>query len=55
MAKTARDRVARLFDDVEPAGSFSAQLLAPAHLLELEVCPGSGRCGFRSVRRWRGS
>jgi hypothetical protein len=37
MAKTARDRLARLFDDVEPAGSFSAQLLAPAHLLELEV------------------
>lgn len=29
--------MARLFDDVEPAGSFSAQLLAPAHLLELEV------------------
>lgn len=37
MPKTARDRLARLFDEVEPAGSFSAQLLAPAHLLELEV------------------
>ncbi|HYQ64888.1 2OG-Fe(II) oxygenase [Actinophytocola sp.] len=37
MARTARDRLAGLFDDVEPAGSFSAQLLAPAHLLELEV------------------
>lgn len=37
MAKTARERLAQLFDDAEPAGSFSAQLLAPAHLLELEV------------------
>lgn len=37
MAKTARERLVRLFDDVEPAGSFSALLLAPAHLLELEV------------------
>jgi hypothetical protein len=37
MAKMARDRLARQFDDVEPAGSFSAQLLAPAHLLELDV------------------
>ena len=37
MAKTARERLARLLDDSEPAGSFSAQLLAPAHLLRLEV------------------
>lgn len=37
MAKTARERLAQLFDDAEPAGSFSAQLLAPAHLLQLEV------------------
>jgi hypothetical protein len=37
MVKTARERLARLFDDAEPAGSFSAQLLAPAHLLEFEV------------------
>jgi hypothetical protein len=37
MAKTARERLARLFDDVELAGSFSAQLLAPAHMLQLEV------------------
>jgi hypothetical protein len=37
MAKTARERLARLLDDSEPAGSFSAQLLAPAHFLRLEV------------------
>jgi 2OG-Fe(II) oxygenase superfamily len=37
MAKTARERLARLLDDSEPGGSFSAQLLAPAHLLRLEV------------------
>jgi predicted 2-oxoglutarate/Fe(II)-dependent dioxygenase YbiX len=37
MAKTALERLARLFDDTEPTGSFSAQLLAPARLLQLEV------------------
>jgi hypothetical protein len=37
MAKTARERLARLLDDSAPGGSFSAQLLAPAHLLRLEV------------------
>jgi hypothetical protein len=37
MAKTARERLARLLDDSEPTGSVSAQLLAPAHLLQLEV------------------
>ncbi|MGI8814370.1 MAG: 2OG-Fe(II) oxygenase [Pseudonocardia sp.] len=37
MAKMARERLARLLGDSEPAGSFSAQLLAPAHLLQLEV------------------
>ncbi len=37
MAKTARERLAHLLDDAEPVGSFSAQLLAPAHLLEFEV------------------
>ena len=37
MAKTARERLARLLGDSEPAGSFSAQLLAPAHVLQLEV------------------
>lgn len=37
MAKTARERLARLLGDAEPTGSFSAQLLAPARLLEVEV------------------
>ena len=37
MAKTARERLARLLDDAEPAGSFSAQLPLPAHFLQLEV------------------
>jgi 2-oxoglutarate-Fe(II)-dependent oxygenase superfamily protein len=37
MTKTARERLARLFADAEPAGSFSTQLLAPAQVLELEV------------------
>ena len=37
MTKTARERLARLLGDSEPAGSFSAQLLAPAHLLQLKV------------------
>ncbi|MQA63556.1 MAG: 2OG-Fe(II) oxygenase [Actinophytocola sp.] len=37
MAKTARERLARLLGDSEPTGSFSAQLLAPAQLLQLEV------------------
>jgi hypothetical protein len=37
MAKTARERLARLLGDLAPGGSFSAQLLAPAHLLRLEV------------------
>ena len=37
MTKTARERLARLFAGAEPAGSFSAQLLAPAQALELEV------------------
>jgi hypothetical protein len=37
MAKTTRERLARLLGDSEPTGSFSAQLLAPAHLLQLEV------------------
>jgi hypothetical protein len=37
VAKAARERLARLLGDAEPAGSFSAQLLAPAHLLQLEV------------------
>ncbi|MGI9000064.1 MAG: 2OG-Fe(II) oxygenase [Pseudonocardia sp.] len=37
MAKAARERLARLLGDAGPAGSFSAALSAPAHLLQLEV------------------
>jgi hypothetical protein len=43
MTKTARERLARLFAGAEPAGSFSAQMLAPAQALELELeVPGVG-------------
>ena len=34
---TARERLARLLSDSEPTRAFSAQLLAPEHLLQLEV------------------
>src|SRR3954447_20666834 len=37
MTKTARERLGHLLRDSEAAGSFSAQLLAPAHSLRLEV------------------
>lgn len=38
MTQTARERLAQLLGDGDdPAGSFSAQVLAPAHLVELEV------------------
>ncbi|MGH3621527.1 MAG: hypothetical protein ACRDQ5_07025, partial [Sciscionella sp.] len=37
MATTARERLAGLLGDSESTGSFSAELLAPAHLLQLEV------------------
>ncbi len=37
MAKAARERLARLLSDSEPARLFSAQLVAPAHVLQLEV------------------
>ena len=37
MAKTARERLAQLLGDSERSGSYSAQLLAPANLLELTV------------------
>ncbi|RJQ89316.1 2OG-Fe(II) oxygenase [Amycolatopsis panacis] len=42
MKTTARERLARLFAGAEPAGSFSAQMTAPAQVLELEVS-GAGR------------
>ena len=37
MGRTARDRLARLLDDAEAPGSFSAQILAPADALQVEV------------------
>lgn len=37
MTTTARERLAQLFAGTEPTGSFSAQILAPAETLELEV------------------
>jgi hypothetical protein len=37
MAKTARERLARLLDDSATTGTFSARFLAPAHFLHLEV------------------
>jgi hypothetical protein len=54
MAKTARERLAQLLEDSEPDGRFSAQLLAPARLLELEVA-GVGSVAFRSAHPWRRS
>lgn len=37
MVRTARERLSRLLADSEPAKPFSAQLRAPAQVLELEV------------------
>ena len=37
MGRTARERLARLLDDAEAAGAFSAQILAPAGTLQVEV------------------
>src|SRR5690242_5789049 len=37
MAKAARERLARLLGDSKPSESFSAQLSAPAHLVQVEV------------------
>lgn len=49
MAKTAPERLARLHGDSEPTGSFTAELLAPAHLLKLEVSGvGPVRIPFRA-------
>lgn len=42
MAKAARERLALMLDDSRPAGSFSAQLVASAHFLYLDVA-GVGR------------
>ncbi len=45
MATTARDRLAMLLGKAEPTGSFSAELLAPAQLLKLQVA-GVGPAGL---------
>ena len=37
MGRTARERLARLLDDAEAPGSFSAQILASADALRVEV------------------
>ncbi len=37
MGRTARERLARLLDDAEAPGTFSAQILAPADALRVEV------------------
>jgi hypothetical protein len=37
MGRTARERLAKLLDDAEAPGAFSAQILAPADALQLEV------------------
>ena len=37
MGRTARERLASLLDDTEAPGSFSAQILAPADTLQVEV------------------
>ena len=37
MGRTARERLARLLDDAEVPGAFSAQILAPADALQVEV------------------
>jgi hypothetical protein len=43
MGRTARERLARLLDDAEAPGSFSAQILAPADALRVEVVGAGGR------------
>src|SRR5216683_7241598 len=37
MGRTARERLAKLLDDAEEPGAFSAQILAPADALQVEV------------------
>src|SRR5271169_2953722 len=37
MGRTARERLASMLDDTEAPGSFSAQILAPADTLQVEV------------------
>jgi hypothetical protein len=54
MTKTARERLARLLGDSEQAGSLSSRLLAPAHLLQLEVS-GIGPVSLPVRGPWRRS
>src|SRR6266536_6356477 len=37
MGRTARERLAKLLDDAQASGGFSAQILAPADALRVEV------------------
>jgi hypothetical protein len=37
MGRTAREQLAKLLDDAEAPGAFSAQILAPADALQVEV------------------
>ena len=37
MGRTARERLAKLLDDAQASGAFSAQILAPADALQVEV------------------
>src|SRR5438045_9401134 len=37
MGRTARERLAKLLDEAEVPGAFSAQILAPADALQVEV------------------
>ncbi len=37
MGRTARERLAKLLDDAEAPGAFSAQILAPTDALQVEV------------------
>ena len=37
MGRTARERLAKLLDDAEAPGAFSAQILPPADALQVEV------------------
>ena len=54
MGRTARERLAKLLDDAEAPRAFSAQILAPADALRVEV-DGVGPCRLPCARRSRRS
>jgi hypothetical protein len=54
MGRTARERLAKLLDDAEAPGAFSAQILAPADALQVEV-DGVGTMLTQCARRSRRS